>query len=404
MSKFSEPFLLSSKGSTRASAYVFGNKVIDHDGKTHVLWLDAVSTVCGRTYDQGSEAWSDKIELFDGCDNHTNPSLAIDTEGHLHLAYGPHGWWGDWNSGCFKHVVSEKPNCIESWKDETSFGYNATYACLITTPSGLDCIAYRGGDPPSPLMFQKQRPQGGWAPAQPLMHQNISPQYTNVGATIVCDQSGTLYVGGHFYNLKTDARSSGVSVLKSVDMGETWTTMAGESCDTPVLHDKTNAVPHHGDGDIRLGGLALDSNGSLWVSTGNQGYGQLSNWTDEGWHTVDLCPHLPDDRTAEAGAITVDTAGRIHMTVGLNIPVAKEESWGHGAQEVFHLVTTDRGNTFDCTQVSTPDLEFPSWLPSISQGGIHQPVAHPVIVYTHGYKGEGCSPLTETEVYCVIVK
>jgi hypothetical protein len=403
MATSSEPFLLSSKGSTRASAYVFGNKVITLEGKTHVLWLDAISTVCGRTFDHATETWSEKVELFEGCDNHTNPSLALDADGHLHLAYGPHGWWGNWNSGCFKHVVSEKPNSIESWKDEVSFGYNATYACLITTPSGLDCIAYRGGDPPSPLMFQKQRPQGGWAPAQPIMHQDIAPQYTNVGATIVSDQEGTLYIAGHFYNLKTDARSTGVGALKSTDMGESWTNLAGESCDTPVLLNESVAVPHHGDGDIRLGGLALDASGSLWISSGNKGYGQLSNWTGESWRTIDLCAFLPEDRTADAGAIAIDTTGRIHMTVGLNIPVPQEESWGHGAQEVFHLVSDDAGNSFECTQISPSNEALPNWLPSISQGGIHQPIEHPVIVYTHGEKGVGCSPDTETDVYCVFI-
>ncbi len=404
MITYSKPFRLSVKGSTRATAYDFGNKIVTINGKMHVVWLDAVSQVCGRTYDHTSGTWGETVELFEGCDNHTNPALAVGRDGRLHLAFGPHGWWGNWNSGCFKYVVSETENSIEAWEKPVSFGYNATYASLVATPSGPDCIVYRGGDPPSPLMFQKQRDKGGWTPARALMRQEIAPQYTHLGATVVCDVKGTLYVGGHFYNLNTDGRSTGVAVLKSEDVGETWTNVRGEVADVPVLYGDRIAVPHKGEGDIRLAGMALDSKGGLWMATSSADCGQLSHWTGSAWKTIDLKPFLPGDRMAGAGPIVIDTQDRIHMAVGLNLPVSEDESWGHAGQEVFHLVSTDGGESFICNRVSIPDNVLPSWLPSISMGGVYQPVEKPVILYTHGDKGEGCSPETKTEVYCVQVE
>ena len=59
MTDFAEPFLLSHTGSTRATAYNWGNKIITRDGQTHVVWLDAIATVCGRTYDHESQRWRD---------------------------------------------------------------------------------------------------------------------------------------------------------------------------------------------------------------------------------------------------------------------------------------------------------------------------------------------------------
>ena len=97
--RLSEPFRLSASGSTRATAYNWSNKVVTRDGKTHVVWLDAVSTVCGRSYDHASGEWSDTVQIDTGADNHCNPSLTMDAEGRLRLCYGPHGWSGDWNQG-----------------------------------------------------------------------------------------------------------------------------------------------------------------------------------------------------------------------------------------------------------------------------------------------------------------
>jgi len=67
-------------------------------------------------------------------------------------------------------------------------------------------------------------------------------------------------------------------------------------------------------------------------------------------------------------------------------------------------VSRGRGATFECSQVSPTDGSTANWLPSISLAGPLHPVEKPVILYTRGDKGEGCSPVTETEVYCVVVE
>lgn len=66
MIKFSKPFLLSGKGSTRAMAYGSSNKSIALNGRLHVVWLDAIAQVCGRTYDRATGEWSEKFTLFEG--------------------------------------------------------------------------------------------------------------------------------------------------------------------------------------------------------------------------------------------------------------------------------------------------------------------------------------------------
>jgi len=403
---YTEPFFLSSNGSTRATAYGMGNKIVTLDDKTHVVWLYAVANVRGRTYDHASRSWGDTIDLFEGFDNHTHPVLTADADGHLHLVYGPHGWWGNWNQARFMHVVSERPNSLEGWKNEASFGYNATYASMVSTPSGHDCIVYRGGEPPSSVMFQRQRPQGGWTTAKELMAQDISPQYTHMGAVVVSDADGTLYVGAHFYNDDTDGRSNGVAALKSMDLGETWTDLRGEPVSLPIRYDARFAIPG-GDvpgTDVRLGRLALAPDGKLWVSTSGGGGALLSRWTGTGWDVTDLAPFLPEDRAPAAGPLVIDSRGNIHLVTNLHKRDTKGETWGHPSIEVFHLLSRDRARTFECHQVSTADDTMANWLPSISTAGPFHPVESPVITYTRGVPGEGCSPPDETEVYCVMIE
>lgn len=405
--QYREPFRLSNKGSTRATAYPMGNKIVTLGDRTHVVWLDAIAQVRARTYDHGTETWGDTVDLFEGCDNHTHPVLTASADQHLHLVYGPHGRWGNWNQGCFKHLLSSQPNSVAGWESEQSFGYNATYASMISLPSGLDAIVYRGGETPASLMFQLQRKNGGWSATKELMAQDITPQYTHVGATIVSDSTGVIYAGGHFYNMDTDARSGGVAVLRSTDSGVHWTDMEDRPVgELPILYQKRFFVPHdfNPDSDVRLAGLGVDGDDQLWAATSGNSSAFLSCWTPGCLKTLDLAPFMPEDRIPSAGPLVIDTSGRIHMAVSLSRKTEEGESWGHPSLEIFHLVSSDGGEIFECNQISPPDEELSSWLPSISMAGPHHPVDNPVIMYMHCVKGEGCSPPDETEVYCVMVE
>ena len=60
---YTEPFCLSRTGSTRASAYNWSNKILTLNGKTHVVWLDAVSTICGRSFDHAENRWGETVRI-----------------------------------------------------------------------------------------------------------------------------------------------------------------------------------------------------------------------------------------------------------------------------------------------------------------------------------------------------
>lgn len=428
MIRYRKPFLLSAKGSDRASAYFLGNKSVTLRGpapqgaKTHVFWTDAIAKTCARTFDHATGQWGETVHLGDGCDNHNNPCVTADEQGHIRLAYGPHGQWdhvgklSDWPAGAFKYAVAEQPNSLLGLnKLKGPFGYHATYACLMHMSNGYDAIVYRGGEWPPALMFQSQTRFGGWTKAKPLMIQEIAPEYTFYGGMLAGGVDGTMYVAGCFY-AASRGFASGVAALKSDDGGDTWQDLAGNPVATPIEYARQYAVPHPPpEADSRLEGLVVDSRGAPWFLTLSQTHKDrqvlLSRWEANRWTTVDVAAFLPPERNAVIGGLSLDTRDGLHVVVSAPIASeikAQEVAWSHPTSEVFHLYSADRGKSFECNLISVSDSRFPSWLPTISRPGLFHPVEQPVILYTHGStklpaEGDKQGP-TGTEVYCVMIE
>ena len=425
MITFTEPFCLSKTGSTRATSYNWGNKIITLNGKTHVVWLDSVATVCGRTYDHNSKQWGETVRIDDACDNHACPSITADANGHIRLTYGPHGWNGNWNQARVKWKQSAKANSLDTWEPVgegyksswNNFGYNATAASIVHTPSGLDAVICRGGEHPPQTMFHRQRTMGGWTSAKPLFTQDVEPQYTHNYGHIACASDSTLYAACHFYNIggsdnqavtgdKSRMRSYGAAVLKSADLGTTWTNLNDEPVHTPTTYNHQIAIPPF-DQNIYINTITLDTSNTLYALTLNPGLENdtvwLSKWTQKGWETTQLESYLPKDRIAVESMMAIDTQNRIHIVFTTVDPIAvgNNTHWGHPSSEVFYLQSSDGGKTFTSAEISPPDPNTANWLPAISRSGPYHPVDTPTIMYTHGDVGSGLTPNTKTEVRCL---
>lgn len=425
LTDFSEAFRISTTGSTRATSYNWSNKILTLNGKTHVVWLDAVATVCGRTYDHKTGRWGEIVRIDEGSDNHTCPCITADGDGYIRLTYGPHGVHADWNQARIKWKRSERPGSLDGWEPVgegykafwSCFGYNATAASIVHTPSGLDAVVCRGGEHPPQTVFHAQRAMGGWTSAKPLFCQEIEPQYTHHYGHITCASDGALYAACHFYNIgggdnqavtgdKSRMRSYGAAVIRSADLGETWTDLRGQVIHTPTTYTHDIAIPPL-DQNVYVNTITVDSSDTLWALTLNPGLESdtiwLSRWTGQDWHTQQIESCLPEGRTAVESMMTLDTRDRLHIVVTAVEPsqMGVASHWGHPSSEVFHLYSDNKGESFSCTQVSPADPDVANWLPSVPRSGPHHPVEELTILYTHGDVGQGVSPDTKTEVWCV---
>ena len=105
--------LLSTTGSTRGTAYTMSNKILTHEDKTHVVWLDQIHKTYVRTYNHKARRWSAPVFVSDGDDNHAGAAFAMDSQGHLHLVFGPH-------HNPIQYAVSAKPNSTTKWRRQPS--------------------------------------------------------------------------------------------------------------------------------------------------------------------------------------------------------------------------------------------------------------------------------------------
>lgn len=128
----SAPILLDSLGTDKASAYSMGTKIVSCDiggtRKTHIAYsrIDPskpfepweTMSVYVATYNHRSDSIENRTFLGTIFDNHGTPCLAVDSQGYLHIVYGPH-------HHPFIYQRSKYPNNSSEWltKEIVSFEY-----------------------------------------------------------------------------------------------------------------------------------------------------------------------------------------------------------------------------------------------------------------------------------------
>lgn len=98
-----------------------------------------------------------------GADDHGNPSITIDSQGHLHVFFGCHG-------GAMKHVRSAAPYNISAWVDASSPTPRATYPQSMRMADGSLYLFYRAGGHLEPWSLRISKDDGQtWSAQQPII-------------------------------------------------------------------------------------------------------------------------------------------------------------------------------------------------------------------------------------------
>ena len=83
---------ISTIGSERATSG-YGNKIVTAGGKTRIVWQDATKEgyfARVRSLDHETGNWSATYTLGAGRDNHSRPTIVVDSKGDLHVIIGGH--------------------------------------------------------------------------------------------------------------------------------------------------------------------------------------------------------------------------------------------------------------------------------------------------------------------------
>ena len=189
--------LLSEHGSTRATRYSNANKILTLDETTHVAWLDSGSRTMIATRDRKTGNWGRPVHVGTGIDNHGGPALTCDSQGHLHIMFGPHA------ESQFRHFRSAKPNDTSQWVKLDRFGSYPTYPSLVCDRDDTLHIVYRGGPRPKhpfQLLYQRMPKNGRWS--DPVALATCPPDwndYTAYHASLTIARDNSLHLAYDIY-------------------------------------------------------------------------------------------------------------------------------------------------------------------------------------------------------------
>ncbi len=413
------PFLVSSEGSGRATAYSEQPKIITANGKTYIAWLDAGSEgfrVRVRTLDQTTGKWSATVTVGEAQDNHGGPGLTIDSQGHLHIIFYPH-------HEQFRHRRSTRPHDVSAWEPEIRFGQALSFPTVVCTPDDTLILTARRGDPdndpqvnPFTQELWEKPADGEWRYLNTLIASRVVEYAQFATALAWGPDHRTLHLNCRIYerlSSKENTALTTVGYLVSPDAGKTWTKSDGTPVTLPVTGDNIDVIAKGElDNGINLssGPLAVDPSGKPWiVYTSDRGEtSSLILASPNGhakWNQRDLTPYLPKDWRNHrcilgmGGGITFSRSGHASIITAL-VKLSDGESsnnlakeWGHSNTEIVRLWSEDGMETFQ-SEIITPDSTRAHWLPNIERTTGHNQVPDiPGIIFTKGEAGSGLHDL-----------
>jgi hypothetical protein len=215
--------------------------VVSRGAKVHVVWAEATDPeekVPGvptfvATYDRQSGALGKPALVGYGPpanDVHNTPSIAMDSQGHLHVLVGTHGQ-------PFPYARSLKPDDAHSgWTEAvlTGEGLPQTYIGLVCGPDDTLHAVFRlwqHGKEPFPashhatLAYQRKRPGKPWEAPRVLIVPPFS-EYSVYYHRLTIDRAGRLFLSydswSTYWFYRTDHAGRRRALLMSPDGGETW--------------------------------------------------------------------------------------------------------------------------------------------------------------------------------------
>lgn len=405
-------FLLSNHGCGRATGYAEANKIVTHDGQTHVAWLDSPAEgfrVRVRTLDRGTGQLSPTYSIGEAHDNHGGPALTIDGEGFLHVVYFPH-------HDAMRYRKSKRPGDASEWEPEVAFGERLTYPTLVCGKDNTLYLTARRSFRGRPWQVElwKRPADGQWQRGLAILASRHTG-YAHFQESLAWGPDHrTLHLCCRFHE-KTDGQGYGrlqtVAYLSSSDAGESWQRSDGAKVSLPATAESAEALETGGvDRDIitRAGALAVSPDGwpQLVYSVEHNGRSRLlvaRPMGDGRWRRTDLTQFLPSSWSAwnlmAPAGVTFTAAGEMIVTAQIQRPLSGESAWGNRTNEVLAFRSRDDGAHFSCSLVSVLNEQRSHWLPNIERPTGHNVVGEsPAVIYTGGGPGTKNTELLSNDV------
>ncbi|MBL99014.1 MAG: hypothetical protein CMM06_04900 [Rhodopirellula sp.] len=271
---------ISTIGSERATSG-YGNKIVTAGGKTRIVWQDATKEgyfARVRSLDHETGNWSATYTLGEGRDNHSRPTIVVDSKGYLHVIIGGH------HTG-LQYRRSLRPGDTSEWTEIETFG-KTTYPVLICGPDDTLYLTGRHDKAWEGVDFFVKPPGEKWEYRGLLVKKQSRYQFYAGYANALAwgPDHKTLHMStGFFMGYKARAGEHGreprglhqaVGYMRSDDFGRTWRKADGVPIELPATTDTIDLIDE-GTRDrdatdrpkpgIRHCGLAVDSSNRPYV-------------------------------------------------------------------------------------------------------------------------------------------
>ncbi len=366
---------LSTRGSTRATDYTLSNKIVTIKGKTHVAWLNSISHAMIATYDQTAGTWTAPVRVGTGHDNHGGPALTCDSEGYLHIVFGPHG------NAPFTYCRSARPNDSMRWVKQPEVGLNATYPSLVCDEQDTLHLVYRGRRPQTGncLLYQRRPKEGQWSEPTALVEPPHT-RYMHYGATLMIGPDNTIHLAYHIYY---DGTTHRCGHMMSRDHGETWRLADGRPVVLPITMASDVFFTRCAKGSNDVSGLAVDSEGRPYITLWRAGV-VVELWHFDGAKWSSSAPYRLVSPKIQAETllaghypVAIDSNDRIYIPLSIA---------GHAAL----LWSGDRGKTFQHIELAPPDEHGPHRGFNFERPTGHHAVTIPWLLFSTGDRGNDC--------------
>ena len=416
LSSTSLPFLLSTQGSSRATAYIDSNKIAETQESVFVTYLDFADgehLLRIRRFNKKEKKWSEPVTIDKVKDNHGGGAVVVDSKGYLHIVYGPH-------VGPFYYRVSKKKGRIDSWEEKIAVGRDMTYPSLVISKDDKLYLLGRHTISKGPwglYLFTKEKGKE-WSGGNELVRSNylfwkdfytsdnpknlaIKNGYTRWNKSIALADDGTIHISFKNYeplprNYKlefTDKRNGGsyfISHIFSKDGGKTWCS-GNNNISTPAYPKDLNIIS--GNLDIKkvfanhgISNIALKNGRTPYLvfskegKTGSELF--LAHMENGEWQTSRL--NTGDDKDAFyycPASITFNDKGELWVAATSieKVRYNRNELWGAEQKNTFITLfkLDDKGTA---QKVLVPKVTKPFWLPSIG----HFSPQSPKLLFTQG--------------------
>jgi hypothetical protein len=269
---------------------------------------------------------------------------------------------------------------------------------------------YRGAykrERPWGILYQKRQADGAWTEPVKLVDPQGPQAYVHLENCIHL-AAGVLYLSFHLARgteaNPTEIKGRGFGVMRSCDGGETWETVAGEKLGLPVTPQSPCVIEYDDGINVRIGNLVSYEKDQLFFTL-NRREGEvdetfLYHWRQGQWKVMSFLPLaeslVGDCAMSDRCVLSLSADGILYVA---GVVCKRGGGWAEPTNAIVLFTSRDLGQTWRSYRISPKDEFVSDWLPSLERCSIaDNQVSVPQLLYTHGEKGEGCSPDINTEI------